>query len=104
MNSVQLSGTISGQPEKYETGIRFTLKARYPVKGETSPGTAAVPCAVYDFTSDQKNILLGSNHRKFRVEINGRIVKSVFENEYGEIVTGLEVVANPNGLLLQRVR
>ena len=104
MNSVQVSGTFSSPPELNENGIRFQLKTRYPVKGETSPGAMMVPCAVFDSTPDQKNILLGSNHRKFRIEITGRLVRSVFENEYGEIVTGIEVVANPNGLLLQRIR
>jgi hypothetical protein len=63
-----------------------------------------IPCVIFDCTPDQKNILLGSKHRKFRTEITGRLVRSVFENEYGEIVTGIEVVANPNGLLLQRIR
>ncbi|MDF7824383.1 hypothetical protein P4B35_10200 [Pontiellaceae bacterium B12227] len=104
MNSVQLSGTISRQPEVNDTGIHFMLKARYPVKGEPFPGTTLIPCVVFDYSPEQKNILLDSGLRKFRVEINGRIVKSVFENEYGEVVSGLEVVANPNGLLLQRMR
>lgn len=104
MNSVQLSGTLTNTPELNGNGILFMLKARYSIVGETTPAIALVPCRVFDYTQAQKDILLGSKHQKYRVEINGRIVRSVFENEHGDILTSIEVVPNPNGLMLQRVR
>ena len=104
MNSVQLSGTLSNPPELNGNGILFMIKARYSVVGETTPAIALVPCRVFDYTQEQKNILLGAKYQKYRVEINGRIVRSVFENEHGDVVTSIEVVPNPSGLMLQRVR
>ena len=104
MNSVQLSGKLATAPELSGNGILFMLKARYAIVGESSPAIALVPCRVFDYTKEQKDILLGAKHSKYRIEINGRIVRSVFENEHGDVVTSIEVVPNPSGLMLQRVR
>lgn len=104
MNSVQLCGNLATAPELSGNGILFMLKARYAIIGETTPAITLVPCRIFDYTQEQKDILLGSRHQKYRIEINGRIVRSVFENEHGDVVTSVEVVPNPSGLMLQRVR
>lgn len=104
MNSVQVSGTIATNPELKGNGIQFILKARYTIAGESALAVALIPCRVFDYTEELKDLLLGSKHQKYRIEINGRIVRSVFEDTHGDIATGIEVVPNPNGLTFHRVR
>lgn len=106
MNSTQLSGMIVGKPIALDRtkGIRFVLKARYPSKNDQSrTGIVIIPCNVIDVTKEQRDILLGNNYKDFRVELTGRLIRAIYETENGEQLFNMEVIANPNGLLLQKV-
>lgn len=106
MNCAQVSGTIMFQPSEaiQGNGIRFILKARYPVKGDLSAGSLYLPCVVFDVTPIQRNILLGKNYRDYRVEISGRLIRTEHEDEMGQNIVDIEIIASPNGLLLSRRR
>lgn len=106
MNSVQLSGTLASAPAVLsgnETAIRFVLKARYP-SGHAQTGAVRIPCNVFDATPEQREILLGKNCREFRAEVSGRLAVTACEDERGSTLFNIEVIANPNGLMLQRVK
>ena len=105
MNSVQLSGIITTPPSALEhgKGIRFIIKARYPSKdGSNRTGITYIPCSVFDSTKEQSEILLGKNFRNFVIELSGRLVLSVYENEKGKSIYNTEVVVNPDGLLIKQ--
>ena len=107
MNATQLSGTIVSQPIALDRtkGIRFVLKARYPSRSENArTGIIIIPCNVVDITKEQREILLGKNYQDFRVELSGRLIRVIYETESGEQIFNTEVIANPNGLLLQKVQ
>ena len=105
MNSVQLSGIITTPPSALEhgKGIRFILKVRYPSKdGSNRTGITHISCTAFDATKEQSEILLGKNFQNFVVELSGRLVLSVYENEKGQDIYNTEVVVNPNGLLIKQ--
>jgi single-stranded DNA-binding protein len=107
MNAVQLSGILTVSPLAIERrqGIRFVIKARYPSEDESNRmGIAYIPCTVFDATKEQREILLGKNFRNFVVELSGRLVISIYENEKGESIYSTEVVVNPHGLLIRQRR
>jgi hypothetical protein len=107
LNAAQLSGTVVGHPTKINDsdGIRFVLKAHYPIHSESGrAGHLFVPCGVFDATTEQREILLKGNLSTYNVEICGRLVRTMLEDEKGHNLFHVEIIANPNGLLLQRSR
>ena len=105
MNCAQVSGTIAAQPSEINqsNGVRFILKTRYPVKGALA-GTLHIPCGVFNATPEQRDILLGNSYRDHRIEVAGKLARTVHEDENGRDIGEVEIIANPNGLLIQRRR
>lgn len=107
MNSAQLSGKIIGQPTEIHdgNGIRFVLKAHYPIHSENGrAGHLYIPCGVFDATPEQREILMKGNLSTFNVELCGRLVRTMLEDEKGLHIFNVEIIANPNGLFLHRRR
>jgi hypothetical protein len=114
MNNIQLSGTIAGRPVPIDDGtaIRFYLRAGHPPAAPEFPsGLVDVPCRVFDASPVQREILLGRKHRNVRVEAAGRLEQIVSEGggrwngrNNRQQSRSLEMIVNPQGLLLQRGR
>lgn len=71
---------------------------------QEKPAVTNIPCRVFNATPEQREILLGKNYRNYRVEIVGRLSVATSEDESEQNLFNLEVLALPNGLLLQKVR
>ena len=107
MNLCSISGRLASQPFSVSEGrtIKFLVKAHYPSKREGSNlGTSLVPCVLFDATDEQRSILQGKDYKDYRIELVGRITRSSYEDGEGKRVWDTQVIVNPNGILLQRVK
>jgi hypothetical protein len=114
MNNIQLSGTIADRPSSIYDGIaiRFYLRARHsPVVPGLPQGLVQGPCCLFDASPEQRKILLGRKHRNVRVQTAGRLEQIVSDGgsrwngrNNRQQSRSLEMIVNPQGLLLQRGR
>lgn len=107
MNAAQLSGIVSTPPVvvDHKNNIYFMLKARHPSSDKyPHVGFTYIPCGVFDATPQQREILLGKNHTKLRIEACGKLEEIVMKDEQGRKNFNLGVLINPNGLMVRRVR
>lgn len=106
MNCVQLSGTIETPPTIINDGdaIRFLLKVTFPALNKRKKSASTyIPCTVFDATAEQQHRLLGKNYAKDRIELTGRLARTVFRDESTHEFFNVEVFVHPNGLLMQRL-
>ncbi|WP_309399982.1 hypothetical protein [Cerasicoccus maritimus] len=88
-----------------EQMIRFLVRTHFPSKKPGMKfGSTIVPCILLEASEAHREMLMGKEWDRFHIELLGRVVRSVYENAEGEELHLTEVLVNPRGLLLKRVK